>query len=237
MPAGTGARGGAARRWRAALAAAGLVLLAPAAAPLAAQAPDPGAVLDGAVAALSRATTLRADFTQRIRDQMLGTDETSSGEFFEQRPGRFAMRWRHPAGDLILADGRVLWVYLPSSAPRQVVKTNLSGRPGESADFIEEFLDHPRQRFTVSWVRADTVGSRPAEVIALVPRQATNLPYERAQIWVDQADSLVRRIEINEGSGSVRRITFDRLKINTPLPASSFKFTPPPGVRVVDASE
>lgn len=226
-----------ARRGTAVAAACLAALLGSLAGPLAAQAPNAGAILDGAVAALSRATTLRADFTQRIRDQMLGTDETSSGEFLEQRPGRFAMRWHHPAGDLILADGQVLWVYLPSSAPRQVVKTNLSGRPGESADFIEEFLDHPRQRFTVSWVRSDTVGTRPADVLALVPRQATNLPYERAQIWVDQADSLVRRVEINEGSGSVRRITFDHLKVNTPLPASSFRFTPPPGARVVDASE
>ena len=68
----------------------------------------------------------------------------------EQRPGRFAMRWRHPAGDLILSDGQALWVYLPSTAPRQVVRTNLSGKPGESADFVAEFLDHPRQRFTVT---------------------------------------------------------------------------------------
>ena len=231
-------RAGARAPARAGLAAAGVALLAGlAAAPLAAQAPDAGAILDRAVAALGRATTMRADFTQRIRDQMLGTDETSSGEFLEQRPGRFAMRWRHPPGDLIVADGRVLWVYLPSSAPRQVVKSSLSGRPGESADFVEEFLDHPQLRFTVSWVRVDTVGTRPADVLALVPRQSVNLPYQKAQIWVDRADSLVRRVEINEGSGAVRRITLDHLQINADLPASSFRFTPPAGIRVIDASE
>jgi outer membrane lipoprotein carrier protein len=217
--------------------AAALWVSAVAAAPLAAQTPDAGAILDRAVAALSRAATLRADFTQRIRDQMLGTDETSTGEFLQQRPGRFAMRWRHPAGDMILADGQALWVYLPSTAPKQAVRTILSGKPGESADFVAEFLDHPRQRFTVSYVRADTVGTRPADVLSLVPRQATNLPYQRALIWVDAADSLVRRVEISEGSGAVRRITLDHLRINTPIPASSFRFTPPAGVRVVDASQ
>jgi len=179
---------------------------------------------------------MRADFTQRIRDQMLGSDETSTGEFLQQRPGRFAMRWRRPAGDLILADGKVLWVYLPSSAPKQAVRTNLSGKPGESADFVSEFLDHPRDRFAVSYVRPDTVGARPADVLALVPRQAS-VPYQRALIWVDRADSLVRRVEIMEGSGSVRRLTFDHLRVNTPIPASAFRFTPPAGVRVVDASE
>lgn len=223
----------AARRLGQAVAA---LLIAVPAGGLSAQAPDAGAILDRAVAALNRATTLRADFTQRIRDQMLGTDETSSGEFLEQRPGRFAMRWHHPAGDVILADGHALWVYLPSAAPRQVVRSSLSGKPGESADFVAEFLDHPRQRFTVSYVRADTAGSRPADVLSLIPRQA-NLPYQRALIWVDQADSLVRRVEISEGSGAVRRITLDRLRINTAIPASTFTFTPPAGVRVVDASQ
>ena len=214
-----------------------LGLAALAAAPLAAQAPDAGALLDGAVVALGRATTMRADFTQRIRDQMLGTDETSSGEFLQQRPGRFAMRWRRPAGDLIIADGKVLWVYLPSSAPKQAVRTALTGKPGETVDFVSEFLNHPRERFAVSYVRPDTVGSRPADVLSLVPRQAANVPYQRALIWVDRADSLVRRVEITEGSGSVRRLTFDHLKVNTALPASAFRFTPPAGVRIVDASE
>ena len=233
-----GARPHAGAGWRSRIAAATAVGAALLAAPhLTAQTPDAGAILDRAVAAMNRVTTLRADFTQRIRDQMLGTDETSSGEFLQQRPGRFAMRWHRPAGDVIVADGQALWVYLPSTAPKQVVRSTLSGKPGESADFVAEFLDHPRQRFAVSYVRADTVGTRPADVLALVPRQNTNLPYQRALIWVDQADSLVRRVEISEGSGAVRRVTLDHLRVNTALPASSFKFTPPAGTRVVDASQ
>jgi outer membrane lipoprotein carrier protein len=201
----------------------------------AAQKADAGALLDRAVAAFSHVTTLRADFTQHVRDPMLGTSDTSSGEFLQQRPGRFAMRWRQPAGDLILSDGVALWVYLPSTAPKQVVRSNLSGRPGESADVVSEFLDQPRQRFTVSYVRADSVDSRAADVLSLVPKQG-NLPYRRVLIWVDREDDLVRRVEISEGSGAVRRITFDRLRTNVPIPASSFTFRLPAGVRVVDAS-
>jgi len=56
------------------------------------------------------------------------------------------------------------------------------------------------------------------------------------RIWVDRADSLVRRVEIDEGSGALRRIVLDRLRVNVPIPASSFVFRVPKGVRVVDAS-
>jgi outer membrane lipoprotein carrier protein len=203
---------------------------------LIAQNPSAAQILGGAVAAFRRATTLRADFTQYLRDPMVGSSDTSSGEFLRESPGKFAFRWRHPAGDVILADGKVLWAYLPSSAPGQAVRSTLTGKPGESADFLAEFLDDPGQRFLVSYVRADSVGPRPADELALVPRQQGTLPYRRVRIWVDRADSLVRRVEIDEGSGALRRIVLDRLRVNPPIPASSFVFRPPKGVRVVDAS-
>ncbi len=215
----------------AALAAACLLL--PAA--LAAQGSEAKAVLDRAVAALGRVTTLRADFAQRIRDPMLGTDETSTGELLVQRPGKFAMRWRQPAGDLILQDGQALWVYLPSTAPRQAVRTELGAASGQSVDFLQEFLDRPTDRFTVAYVRADSVGGRAADVLSLVPHDP-NAPYQRVLIWVDRADSLPRRFEISEGSGAVRRITLDHLRVNGRIPASSFVFKPPAGVRIINGS-
>jgi outer membrane lipoprotein carrier protein len=232
---GTGAPGhrrGAGAAVRVALAVA--LGLAPAA--LAAQAPDAGAVLDHAVAALTPVTTLRADFTQRIRDPMLGGDETTSGELEMRRPDKFVMRWVNPRGDVILQDGQALWVYLPSTAPHQAVRTALTGAPGQSMDFVEEFLDHPRDRFTIGYVRADSVGPRPADVLSLVPRQG-NASYQRVLIWVDRADGLARRFEISEGSGAVRRITLDHLRVNVPIPASNFVFKVPTGVRVIDGSE
>ena len=210
--------------------------LAAAGGPLAAQNPGAPAILDGAVAAFRRATTLRADFTQFLRDPMIGSSDTSSGEFLREAPGKFAFRWRNPAGDVILSDGQVLWAYLPSSAPGQAVRSTITGRPGESADVLAEFLDDPGQRFLVSYVRADSVGPRAADVLSLVPRQQGTLPYRRVRIWVDRADSLVRRVEIDEGSGALRRIVLDRLRVNATIPASSFVFRVPKGVRVVDAS-
>jgi hypothetical protein len=84
------------------------LLVAAPVARLAAQNPGAGDILDGAVTALGRATTLRADFTQYLRDPMLGSSDTSWGEFLRQQPAKFAFRWRHPAGDLIVADGQAL---------------------------------------------------------------------------------------------------------------------------------
>lgn len=208
-------------------------MLVCASSPLYAQ--DPGPILDRAVAAYGNVTTLRAHFTQSIRDPMLGSDETSRGEFIQQRPNKFAMRWSQPRGDLILADGQYIWVFLPSSTPNQVVRSALSSRTGETGDLVAEFLDRPRDRFTVAHERAEAVGARAADVLALTPRDR-NAGYRRVLIWVDRQDDLVRQVEITEASGAVRRITFDRLKVNQPIPSSTFAFRPPAGARVVDAT-
>lgn len=216
-------------------AVAAAVLVAMAAVPARAQQVSGDTVLDRAVAAFQGVNTLRADFVQRIRDPMLGTDDTSRGEFLQQRPNKVAMRWREPAGDLLVVDGQTLWVYLPSSTPGQVVRSDVQGQPGQSPDLVAEFLDRPRDRFTITFVRSEAVGTRMADVLQFVPKQSGG-PYRRVQIWVDRQDALPRQVEIHEVSGAVRRITFDRLRANTSIPAAMFAFTPPRGVRVVDAS-
>jgi outer membrane lipoprotein carrier protein len=216
------------------LALVGLALVA-LARPVRAQQVNGDSVLDRAVQAFQAVNTLRANFVQHIRDPMLGTDDTSRGEFLQQRPNKVAMRWRDPAGDLLVVDGQTLWVYLPSSTPGQVVRSDIQGRPGQSPDLVAEFLERPRERFTITYVKSEAVGARMADVLMFVPKQAGG-PYRRVQIWVDRQDALPRQVEISEVSGAVRRLTFDRLRANAPIPASTFTFTPPRGVRVVDAT-
>jgi outer membrane lipoprotein carrier protein len=196
---------------------------------------DPDPVLDAAVAKFQRITTLRADFTQSVHDEMIGSDALSRGEFLEQRPNRLAMRFSQPAGDLIIADGSYFWLYLPSTTPGQVVKTAISSNPGDSPDIVAQFLERPRDRFTITMVKSEPVGGRPADVLAFVPREGDG-PYKRVQLWIDRGDSLPHQIEILEASGATRRFNLDRIRINVAIPPSTFLFRPPANVRVVDAS-
>jgi len=199
------------------------------------QTQDADAILDRAVAAYRHVTTLRADFTQTLRDPMIGTDATSRGQLYQQRPDRFAMRWSQPRGDALVVDGRYLWVYLPSSVPNQVVKSAVTGRPGENPDVIAEFLDAPREKFTVAFLGSEAIAGRSADVLSFTPKRP-NGPYRQVVVWLDAGDALPRQIEITEASGAVRRIALSRLRVNASIAASTFTFRVPAGVRVVDAS-
>jgi outer membrane lipoprotein carrier protein len=49
------------------------------------------------------------------------------------------------------------------------------------------------------------------------------------------ADGTISGIEIEEADGALTRFTFTGEQPNTPVPAETFHFTPPPGVPVVDS--
>ncbi|HYR30444.1 MAG TPA: outer membrane lipoprotein carrier protein LolA, partial [Gemmatimonadales bacterium] len=98
-------------------------LLVPGAPPARLPAQDPGPILDRASAAYQTISTLAADFVQIVANPLVGGPDTTRGRLYEMRPSRFAMRFTDPRGDRIVADGRWLWLYTPSTTPGQVIRS------------------------------------------------------------------------------------------------------------------
>lgn len=189
--------------------------------------------LDRAVAAYRSVRTMRASFEQSLVNPVTSRTTTARGQLLVMRPGRIDLRFTDPAGDRIVSDGTTLWLYLPSTQPGQVIRTSAAdGAAG--LDVSTELLTAPRTRFSVSDGGASTVAGRAARIVALVPR--TPRAFTRARIWVDDRDGLVRQLELTEASGLSRLVRFDTLRLNVKASATAFRFTPPKGVRIVDAS-
>ena len=78
--------------------------------------------IDRAVAAWARVKTVRGSFEQTVTNPLTGSSATARGEYLQERPNRLAIRFGQPASDAIVSDGKAVWIYLPSTAPGQVVK-------------------------------------------------------------------------------------------------------------------
>lgn len=194
---------------------------------------DPGPILDRASAAYRTVTTLSADFVQIVANPMLGAPDTTRGRLYQMRPNHFAMRFTEPRGDRIVADGRHLWLYTPSSTPGQVIRSAIPRTGTTGPNLIGQFVERPRERYGARYLRADSLADGPADVVALAPR-ASDLPYSEAVVWIDRNDGLVRRIEIVETSGQRRTVVLRNLAVNRGVPGREFTFAPPAGSRVVD---
>lgn len=193
-------------------------------------------MLDRASKSYDTVRTLSADFIQIIDNPLIGDPDTTRGRLFQRRPGSFAMRFSDPTGDRVVADGRHLWLYTPSTTPGQVIRTGIPGTGATGPNLIGQFVERPRERYTARYVRADSLPDGMADVITLVPR-ATDLPYSEATVWISRKDALVRRIDIMEttgGGGQRRTIILRKLAVNRSIPAREFRFVPPAGLQVVD---
>jgi outer membrane lipoprotein carrier protein len=190
--------------------------------------------LDRAVAAWSRVKTARATFDQTIVNPLTGNTLRSSGEYQQQRPGKLSVRFNDPATDRIVADGRYVWLYLPSTTPGQVIRSRLGEGGTGTVDLTAQFLTSPRTRYDVSPLGTKTIAGRATHVYRLVPRAGKGAQFRSAVVYIDDKDASVRQFEVTESSGVERTVTLTSLRLNVPVDAAAFSFTPPAGTRVVD---
>ena len=190
-------------------------------------------LLDRAVAAWTKVRTARATFRQTIVNPLTGRTLEASGEYQQQRPGKLSVRFDEPEQDRIVADGKYVWLYLPSSAPGQVIRTPLGANGTGTVDLSAQFLTAPRSRYTVTETRPDTVSGRPAHGYSLVPKSTEGSPFRKAVVYIDDADATIRQFTVTEKSGTERTVRLTSFKTNVPVDASAFVFTVPEGTRVV----
>jgi Outer membrane lipoprotein-sorting protein len=196
----------------------------------------PEATLQRASSAYLQMRTVRAEFDQAISNPLTGTNVVSHGVMLRKAPNLLSVNFTDPKGDRVVADGKSLWVYLPSSAPNQVMKLPANGKstmalvePGEL------FLSSPSSRYDITGNANAIVSGRRTNVITLVPKKPNGV-FTRAKVWIDAQDNSIRQFEVVDANGLTRVVTITKLQANVAIPSSEFHFTPPKNARVLDSS-
>jgi outer membrane lipoprotein carrier protein len=195
------------------------------------------ATIDRAVAAWAKVATVRGTFEQTVSNSLTGSSATAHGEYTQERPNRLSIRFAAPDSGAIVSDGKAVWVYLPSSAPGQVVKRPATDRSASPIDLTGQFLDAPRTKYDISAAGTRTVDGHSTRGLVLVPKKGATAPFSKATVWVDDDDSLIREFEEVEPSGVTRHVHITSIQTNVPIDRTTFSFTVPKGLRVVDQTK
>jgi outer membrane lipoprotein carrier protein len=209
----------------------GLLVLAAAAA--GARAQSAGETLDRAAAVYGAMSTARVTFTQTVTNPLTQRAVTSSGQMLQRLPGRYAVTFTDPAGDRIVCDGKVVWLYLPSTNPGQAIKMRVGESGAGVPDFTAWLLNAPKERFVIADGGAAAVAGHDTRIVELTPKRA-GAPFTSAKLWIEAGTGLVRQFETVDVNGSLRRVRIDTIEINVPVSPRAFTFTPPAGVNVYD---
>ncbi|MFO1331213.1 MAG: outer membrane lipoprotein chaperone LolA [Rubrivivax sp.] len=166
----------------------------------------------------------RADFTQTVSSPDGARRKVSSGSFEFQRPDRFRFAYTKPYEQLIVGDGRKVWIY--DADLNQVSVRALSQAIGATPaallagaalerDFV---LQAQPAQDGLDWVQA-------------TPR-AKDGAFQSMRIGFRGKD--LAEVEILDSFGQRSRLQFSRYEANPALPESAFRFVPPKGADVIE---
>lgn len=209
-----------------------LVFAVSAAAQLAAQT-DVHTVADKVDQRYNHLHTLEAQFSETYSGA--GMTRTESGTLTLKKPGRMRWDYDQPRPKMFLTDGTTAWFYVPGE--RQVRRA-----PVKQLDDLRSPLRYllGKTKLEKEFVSlAIATDAKPSNAGDIVLRGVPKGMQERvAQTLVEVTpDGLIIRIVVEELDGSITEFRFLQQKENVQLPDQHFRFTPPPGVEVVQGAE
>ena len=178
---------------------------------------------------LSDLKSLRAQFTQTVKDAQGRQTDQTHGELLVLRPGRF--RWEShedagaaDSGQVLIADGRNVWFY-DRDLQQVTVKpadAALSATPimllSGGADVRNAFdIADAGSKDGLSWLRV-----RP---------RAADADFRQALLGF--AGGELQQMILEDKLGQVATLVFARSQRNAPVASSEVSFTPPQGVDVI----
>jgi outer membrane lipoprotein carrier protein len=177
---------------------------------------------------LDTVQTFRAKFSQEVFDSQGRSVESSSGDVVMQRPGRFRWDYTTPYARTIVADGERLWLY--EADLQQVTVRRLSAGLGDTPAALLTGQDDFLKRFSVK-------RTYQADGLAWTVLRPHASDTDFAELRLGFRDQLLRALELDDRLGQRTRIDFQSPRVNTAVPADTFRFTPPPGADVIDDTE
>jgi outer membrane lipoprotein carrier protein len=194
---------------------------------LPAQTPSAAAMAKRVDAHYNHLHSLVARYSERYEG--MGMDRTETGTLTLRKPGR--MRWAYdsPPGKMFLLDGKNAISYTPGDA--------------EATRFPESKLDDLRSPLRFLLGHTELAKELDGLTLTLVKGGYTLSGTPRGigqgvrsmALTVDP-QGLIHVLRIEETDGAVTTFTFSEMHENVATDAAEFRFTPPPGVTVIDGA-
>lgn len=171
---------------------------------------------------------LDGQFSQKVYDPKGKLKETSSGRVAMSAPRLFRWEYVKPYPQLIVADGKTVWVYDPDL--RQVTKRAQGVEEQNSP--LSALIDPGKldKQFKV----AEAATKDGLQWLTLTPRDEANASFQSARLGFGKNG--LTQMQVIDVVGQRTQITFSGWKRNPAFTRTTFRYTPPKGVDVVGDS-
>lgn len=172
---------------------------------------------------LDQFTTFQSDFTQKTTDIQQQTLQRSNGLVMIERPGCFRWETKNPSHQIVITNGKKLWVY--DVDLKQATEQSIANSTMNPAKLLSGNIDDLLNQFTVRMIPHKNI-----VVFQLIPKQP-NQQFQSIAMAFSHDKLTSMQIENNMQQTTV--FDFADIKLNTYFPSSLFEFTAPSGVNVM----
>ncbi len=167
---------------------------------------------------------LKANFTQTVYDRAGRKTQGASGNLFFLRPGKFRWVYQKPYAQLIVGDGKKVWIY--DEDLDQVTVRKLDQALGDSPAALLAGDNNIDKLFTLK----DDGGKDGIEWLEATPKSKEG-SFEKVRMGFKGSDLQVMELQDNFGQTTLLR--FSNLQRNPSMGSSLFRFSPPKGADVI----
>ncbi len=173
---------------------------------------------------VDKTRTLQGRFVQTVHDRKGRVTQESNGEFAISRPGKFRWAYAAPYSQLIVGDGKKVWIH--DADLEQVTVRKFDSAVGSSPAALLAGSNEIGKHFNLkdagtlqglSWLDATPMNEEGT--------------FSRVRMGFDGSDLQV--MELQDNFGQTTRLRFTGLRLNPKLGNDLFRFKPPKGADVI----
>jgi outer membrane lipoprotein carrier protein len=194
---------------------------------------DLNSLIDGVDKTFASMKDFQASFIQ-ISKNSVNQSQRDEGLLYLTKDKKMRVNYQKPEEKYYISNGKTLYTYIPAN--RQVTKDPVKDSTVEQFPIM--FL-LGRSGLRKEFQKVDLLNVKPLiegdQVLKLTPNRKSQ-DIESIQIEVNPRTSLVDRMTILNSDKSSTDFAFFDIEINRNIPPSTFEFTPPAGIRVIQGS-
>lgn len=177
---------------------------------------------------LNTLRTFYAEFEQKQFGEGGNLLETARGVVYIQRPGKFHWDYQQPYDQLIIADGKKVWIY--DHDLEQVTIKQINDALGKTPALLLSSDSKVTDNFMVTTLHPQENSTR----FTLKPKDAHS---QFDSLRINLQNGVLQNLELIDNLGQTTFITFNKVNLNQVFKPDLFVFTPPPGVDIIESTE
>lgn len=164
---------------------------------------------------------------------------TMSGHCYYQKPGKIRYEFDQPNGNLIVSDGRILWVFIKRLGA--VGKQDLTLKKKNESD-SDIFSTTPGPGLSRLFRKYHYKFDKPQQprkfddgtffVLEMEQREKIG-GYETILLYIDPSNYLIRKAEATDSYGKRTVISFSAIELDPQLEGKLFQYQPEDNIRIV----